>query len=255
MLHHGRTGLTEAVVTGLGRAVLFCGRQSLGEGLHLGKARDASFTLTRAGTWIGILAYFAPDPLTIREGQQVIVQAITECQSRWEDQDIHEPIQCPPSHSDSIIKVSPPQKEHPKGAGLHSQHHPIGHPEAGIMAIGDGTGGQFNPSHPHPCQIRDSKVIEVRCWQLLQCPHSWTGLKTHGIPNMADDVGRPEPTWRLIYPSLKMRTQRMPSPTRVGGGTWPYTIKQGVETVSSCLMPSDPSKVMQESLWGALGWT
>ena len=31
--------------------------------------------------------------------------------------------------------------------------------------------------HPHPCQIRDSKAIEVWCQQLLQCPHSQTGLK------------------------------------------------------------------------------
>ena len=33
MLHNARTGLTKAVVTGLGRAVLFYGRCSMGEGL------------------------------------------------------------------------------------------------------------------------------------------------------------------------------------------------------------------------------
>ena len=68
MLHHGRTGLTEVVVTGPGRAVLFYSRWSLGVGLNLGKARDASFTLNGAGTWMGKLAYFATDPLIIREG-------------------------------------------------------------------------------------------------------------------------------------------------------------------------------------------
>ena len=52
MLHYGRTGLTEAVMTGPGRAVLFYGRWSLGEDLSLGEARDALFTLTRAGTWV-----------------------------------------------------------------------------------------------------------------------------------------------------------------------------------------------------------
>ena len=41
MLCHGRTGLTKAVVMGPGRAILFYGRWSLGEGPSLGKARDA----------------------------------------------------------------------------------------------------------------------------------------------------------------------------------------------------------------------
>ena len=35
MLHYARTGLTEAIVMDLGRAILFYGRQSLGEGLSL----------------------------------------------------------------------------------------------------------------------------------------------------------------------------------------------------------------------------
>ena len=50
MLCHGRTGLTKAVVTSPGWAVLFYGRQSLGEGLSLGEVRDVAFALTGAGT-------------------------------------------------------------------------------------------------------------------------------------------------------------------------------------------------------------
>ena len=50
MLCYGRTGLSEAVVMSLGRAVLFYGRWSMGEGLSLGKARDTTFMLTGAGT-------------------------------------------------------------------------------------------------------------------------------------------------------------------------------------------------------------
>ena len=38
---------------GPGRAVLFYGRCSLGEGLTADKARDATFLLTGAGTWVG----------------------------------------------------------------------------------------------------------------------------------------------------------------------------------------------------------
>ena len=69
MLHDIRTGLTKAVVTGPGRAVLFYGRCSMGEGLTMNEARDAVFLLTGAGTWIGKLTYLAADPMTIQEGQ------------------------------------------------------------------------------------------------------------------------------------------------------------------------------------------
>ena len=53
MLHDVRTGLTKAVVTGPGRVVLFYGRHSMGEGLTADEARDATFLLTGAGTWVG----------------------------------------------------------------------------------------------------------------------------------------------------------------------------------------------------------
>ena len=79
MLCDARTSLTKAVVMGPGRAVLFYGRHSLGEGLTLGKTRDATFLLTGAGTWVGKPAYLAADPMTIQEGRQAIAQAVTEC--------------------------------------------------------------------------------------------------------------------------------------------------------------------------------
>ena len=69
MLCHSRMGLTEAVVTGPGRAVLLYRRWSLGEGLSLDEARDTMFTLTGVGTWVGKLAYLATDSMTIQEGQ------------------------------------------------------------------------------------------------------------------------------------------------------------------------------------------
>ena len=82
MLHYARTGLTKAVVTGPGRAVLFYGRHSLGEGLSLGEARDAAFLLTGSGTWVGKPTYLAADPLIIQEGQWEIAQAVTNARSR-----------------------------------------------------------------------------------------------------------------------------------------------------------------------------
>ena len=43
MLHDIRTSPTKAVMTGPGRAVLFYGRHSMGEGLTADEARDATF--------------------------------------------------------------------------------------------------------------------------------------------------------------------------------------------------------------------
>ena len=78
MLCKERTGLTEAVVTGPGRAVLFYRRHSMGEGLMADEARDAAFLLTGAGTWVGRLAYFTTDPMTIQEVRRAIAQAISD---------------------------------------------------------------------------------------------------------------------------------------------------------------------------------
>ena len=69
MLCDVRTGLTKAGVTGPGRAVLFYGRHSLRKGLTADEARDATFLLTGAGTWVGKLAYLTADPMTIQEGR------------------------------------------------------------------------------------------------------------------------------------------------------------------------------------------
>ena len=49
MLQETRAGLTEAVVTGPGRVILFYRRHSMGEGPRADEARDATFLLTGAG--------------------------------------------------------------------------------------------------------------------------------------------------------------------------------------------------------------
>ena len=73
-----RAGLTEAVVISPGRAILFYGRHSMGEGLKADKARDAAFLLTGAGTWVGKLAYLTANPMTVQEGRRAIVQVILD---------------------------------------------------------------------------------------------------------------------------------------------------------------------------------
>ena len=78
MLQEARARLAKAVVTGPGKAILFYGRCSMGEGLKVDEARDAAFLLTGAGTWVGKLAYLTTDPMTIQEGKRAIAQAVSD---------------------------------------------------------------------------------------------------------------------------------------------------------------------------------
>ena len=50
----------------------------MGEGLKLDKARDATFLITGAGTWVGKATYLTADPMTIQEGKGAIAQAISD---------------------------------------------------------------------------------------------------------------------------------------------------------------------------------
>ena len=78
MLQEVRAGLTEAVVIGPGKAIFFYGRHSMGEGLKADEARDATFLLTGAGTWVEKLAYFTANPMMLQEGKRVISHAISD---------------------------------------------------------------------------------------------------------------------------------------------------------------------------------
>ena len=78
MLQETRAGLTESVVIGPGRAILFYGRCSMGEGLKADEARDAAFLLTGAGTWVGKLAYLTANTMTLQEGKRAIAGAISD---------------------------------------------------------------------------------------------------------------------------------------------------------------------------------
>ena len=73
-----RAGLTEAVVIGPGRAILFYGRHSMGEGLKADEARDAAFLLMGAGTLVGKSSYLTANPMTLQEGKRAITQAVSD---------------------------------------------------------------------------------------------------------------------------------------------------------------------------------
>ena len=78
MLRETRAGLMEAVVVGPGRAILFYGRHSFGDGLKTDEARDAAFLLTGAGAWVGKSAYLTTNPMTLQEGKKAIACAISD---------------------------------------------------------------------------------------------------------------------------------------------------------------------------------
>ena len=78
MFQDGKSGLTEVVVTGSVWAILFYRRQSLGEGLNLGKAHDAMFMLSGAISWVGKQAQLQAKPVSLGKGWQLITQAITK---------------------------------------------------------------------------------------------------------------------------------------------------------------------------------
>ena len=78
MLREARDGLTEAVVIGPGRAILFYVRRSMGEGLKADEARDAAFLLTGAGMLVGKSAYLTANPMMLQEGKRAITQAVSD---------------------------------------------------------------------------------------------------------------------------------------------------------------------------------
>ena len=72
MVQDGKASLTEAIVTGLGWAILFYGQWSLGEGLSLGMVQDTTFTLSGAISWVSKPAQLHTKPASLGDGQQVI---------------------------------------------------------------------------------------------------------------------------------------------------------------------------------------
>ena len=74
----GKSGLTEAVVTSPGRAILFYSQQLLGEGLGLGKVQDTMFTLSGAISWVGKQAQLSTKPVHLGDGWQLIAKTITK---------------------------------------------------------------------------------------------------------------------------------------------------------------------------------
>ena len=103
--------------------------------------------------------------------------------------------------------------------GHHTRNEAIHYKNAKTEARGNKTNGLPNPHCLCPHQIVGLRVTEVQCWLPPQCHWGLIDLEVPGIHTTADyTTGSLEVTWRSTCQSSKMRTQKMPSPTKVGAG-------------------------------------
>ena len=155
---------------GPGRAILFYGRRSMGEGLKADEARDAAFLLTGAGMWVGKLAYLTANPMTLQEGKRAITQAVSDHRVKARGPGcprVNLPAQQP--FRFNISRASPlGDALAPYGSDMEDK--PLdGLPEAkGI--IGDGeTSNLSHLGFPPLLQTMALKVIEAQYPRHLQC--------------------------------------------------------------------------------------
>ena len=196
MLYDVRTRLTEAVVTGPGRAALFYGRHSMGEGLMADKARDATFLLTGAGMWVGKSAYLTTSPMTIQEGWWAIAQAVTDCWVRVRG------LGCP--HVNPLDQQTfrfdhmrgSPIKDTPGDGGSGHQPSPClpsGGQDCNRWWRDQRPPSPLFPSHP---DIVGSRVTGAYYQWLPWCHLGLIGQMDPDIPNGGDGTKRAELKWR-----------------------------------------------------------
>ena len=217
--------------------------------------------------WFGKQAHLNTNPVTLGEGWQLITQAITE----W----CIEPRR--PSHPHSIQPASLPfnfctQDQSPQTAkhkmqlndgkqlgltqGCGTRNKTMHYKKARTKARGNETSGPPHPHCPHPHQIMGLRVTKFQCRLPPQCQWGPIALEVQVIHTMADNAaGSPEVTWRSTCQSSKMRTWKMPSPTKDCTGIQWCIIMLGAKTTPFSPMLSIPYKVTQGSWWEVGGQT
>ena len=178
MLRETRAGLMEAVVVGPGKAILFYGRCSLGEGLKVDEARDATFLLTGAGAWVGKSAYLTANRMTLQEGKRAIACAILDhgVKARGPGHpQVNLPAQLP-------FRFNTSRLLHWK-TSLHTRSTMIDRPLDGLLEAVAATGGGETKDHNHP----DSY------------PLRWTeALRVTGVQSPRHLPGHPSQTIQMV---------------------------------------------------------
>ena len=228
MLGDGKSSLT-VIVMGPGQAILFYGRQSLGEGLTSGEVWDTLFTLSGALSWIGKQAQLNTNALCLQEHWWLIAQAITEqCAEARGPGCPHSCLPAPlPFRFHSYDR--PPWEERLQSADEHREEprhtHQMSHHDWDWTSQHGWDHSQkwqdlwVAPTLiPSPSPGHGLRVTEVQCQLPHWCHHSPIDLEPPGIHTMVNVTGSQEAIWRLICQSSRMRTRRKPSIIKVGIG-------------------------------------
>ena len=196
MLCDARTGLSKAVVTGPGRAVLFYGRHSMGKGLTADEARDATSYSQEQVHGFGKSAYLAADPMTIQEGRRAIAQAISNHQFKARGPG-HPLVNLP---AQQPLWFDPPRSSLPKDVsgdgGSDCSLSPIGPPEAGnVIGIRE-TKGPHHIGSLHLPQTMGLRATGVHYQWLYRCCLGLTSQTDPDVPHEVDSIEMKELTWR-----------------------------------------------------------
>ena len=196
MLCDVRTGLTEAVVIGPGRVVPFYGRCSMGEGLTMHEARDATFLITGVGMWVGKSAYITTDTMSIQEGRWTIAQAIMDCQVKMRG----------PGHPCvNLLAQKSFRFDHPRGFPIRDASRDGGsdcQPSPHWPPRGQDHNRHWrdqrppSPQFPLPSPDCGLRVTGVHYQWLPQCHVGLTDQMDTRVPNEGDSTERTELTWR-----------------------------------------------------------
>ena len=261
MLWDRNSYLMEVVVTGPGWAILFYGRWSPGERLSLGKVWDAMFTLSGAISWVSKQAQLNASAVSLSDGWQLIAQAITKWCIKAKGPG-HPHLHLPALPLFSFCNEDESSwEERLLSADKHWEvlrhalwvpHHGDVHlKKAGTATSSNKNSGLLQPQHLHLHQTMGLRVMEVQCQLPPQYHRGPIDQGAPGISTVADTTGNLEVTWKLICPSSRIRTRRMPSPTKVGIEIQWCIIKQGAGTTPSFPTWFAPYRVTWGSWWGS----
>ena len=166
MVWDSKADLTEAIMTGPGWAILFYGWWSLGEGLSLGEAWDATFTLSGTVSLVGKWAQLSAKPASLSDGWWLIAKAITEWHIKPRG----------PSHPCSILPASTPFNFHNQDLSPWPANMPIAAELWEVPRLG------LHPAH------QEWGWVPWQGWDLNQRQQELWVTPTH-LPSLSSDHG------------------------------------------------------------------
>ena len=136
--------------------------------------------------------------------------------------------------------------------GCHTMNEAVHHKEARTMTSSDKNYGLPQPQCSHLHKTMGLRVMEVQCQLPPQYPQGLIDQGPPGVRTVTNTTGSPQATWKSIYPSSRMRTRRILSPTKV----WCWDImvyhQEGCQNYSilpyiSCSLQGYPGELVRSS--------